>query len=390
MKIAFFVQHMLCGGVENALLALANELDKRNNQISIFMIKEKGKFVDKIPSSIHKQTIPMPENIREMIPSGGIKLSIKEAITDRQFSNAIKMGVKYVISKSDFAELNVDFNKIPPLEEKYDIAVIYHIHSPFLVKYVSEKVIAGKKYAWIHNDFTTTKYEIKKLQMYLKCIDHFFCVAEKLKQEFTNIFAEYKDITDVALNIVPYQEIRLKAEAFFPEEYKDINSIKLLTVGRVEEQKGYDIAINVARRLNDENIDFQWYILGEGSLRQSFQNELNHIGLSSKMHFLGIRMNPYPYFKNCDIYVQTSRHEGYVTTVTEAKIFNKPIVCTDVSGAREQINDGVSGDIAEINSESVERKLLRLIYDTDRRKSYEDILSTNDFSENTEWLRYFR
>ena len=183
MKIAFFVQHMLCGGVENALLALANELDKRNNQISIFMIKEKGKFVDKIPSSIHKQTIPMPENIREMIPSGGIKLSIKEAITDRQFSNAIKMGVKYVISKSDFAELNVDFNKIPPLEEKYDIAVIYHIHSPFLVKYVSEKVIAGKKYAWIHNDFTTTKYEIKKLQMYLKCIDHFFCVAEKLKQE---------------------------------------------------------------------------------------------------------------------------------------------------------------------------------------------------------------
>ena len=101
-------------------------------------------------------------------------------------------------------------------------------------------------------------------------------------------------------------------------------------------------------------------------------------------------MNPYPYFKNCDIYVQTSRHEGYVTTVTEAKIFNKPIVCTDVSGAREQINDGVSGDIAEINSESVERKLLRLIYDTDRRKSYEDILSTNDFSENTEWLRYFR
>ena len=390
MKIAFFVQHMLCGGVENALLALANELDKRNNQISIFMIKEKGKFVDKIPSSIHKQTIPMPENIREMIPSGGIKLSIKEAITDRQFSNAIKMGVKYVISKSDFAELNVDFNKIPPLEEKYDIAVIYHIHSPFLVKYVSEKVIAGKKYAWIHNDFTTTKYEIKKLQMYLKCIDHFFCVAEKLKQEFTNIFAEYKDITDVALNIVPYQEIRLKAEAFFPEEYKDINSIKLLTVGRVEEQKGYDIAINVAKRLNDENIDFQWYILGEGSLRQSFQNELNHIGLSSKMHFLGIRMNPYPYFKNCDIYVQTSRHEGYVTTVTEAKIFNKPIVCTDVSGAREQINDGVSGDIAEINSESVERKLLRLIYDTDRRKSYEDILSTNDFSENTEWLRYFR
>ena len=381
---------MLCGGVENALLALANELDKRNNQISIFMIKEKGKFVDKIPSSIHKQTIPMPENIREMIPSGGIKLSIKEAITDRQFSNAIKMGVKYVISKSDFAELNVDFNKIPPLEEKYDIAVIYHIHSPFLVKYVSEKVIAGKKYAWIHNDFTTTKYEIKKLQMYLKCIDHFFCVAEKLKQEFTNIFAEYKDITDVALNIVPYQEIRLKAEAFFPEEYKDINSIKLLTVGRVEEQKGYDIAINVAKRLNDENIDFQWYILGEGSLRQSFQNELNHIGLSSKMHFLGIRMNPYPYFKNCDIYVQTSRHEGYVTTVTEAKIFNKPIVCTDVSGAREQINDGVSGDIAEINSESVERKLLRLIYDTDRRKSYEDILSTNDFSENTEWLRYFR
>lgn len=389
MKIAFFIQHMLCGGVENALLSLVNELIDQGNKVSIYMVKERGKFVDKIPTSVHKDAIPMPENIRSMIPCGGIKLSIKEALTNRQIIQAFIMAMKFTLNRKGFAELNVDFSKIPKLNERYDIAVNFHIHSPFLVKYLAEKVNADKKYTWIHNDFTTTGYEIGKLYPYLMCIDHFFCVAEKLKIEFIDIFPEYKNKTDVALNIVPVNEILSKAEEFYPQEYKNVTSIKLLTVGRVEEQKGYDIAVNVAKELLKEEIDYQWFILGDGSLRQSFERVLENDGLSDKMHFLGIRMNPYPYFKNCDIYVQTSRHEGYVTTVTEAKIFNKPIVCTDVSGAREQIDDGISGDIAMVNAESVANKVMRLIREPIRRKSYEFHLALTSYSEKPEWLKCF-
>ncbi len=63
--------------------------------------------------------------------------------------------------------------------------------------------------------------------------------------------------------------------------------------------------------------------------------------------FLGIKENPYVYMKQCDIYVQPSRFEGYCTTTNEARILGCPIVMTDVSGAEEQLENGKTGLIVE-------------------------------------------
>lgn len=101
-------------------------------------------------------------------------------------------------------------------------------------------------------------------------------------------------------------------------------------------------------------------------------------------------MNPYPYFKNCDIYVQTSRHEGWGIAITEAKILGKPIVTTDFAGAREQLMDGVSGDIAQINKESVTKKLRRLIEDKKRQEQYIEKLKRENISNYPEWLEVFK
>lgn len=101
-------------------------------------------------------------------------------------------------------------------------------------------------------------------------------------------------------------------------------------------------------------------------------------------------MNPYPYFKNCDIYVQTSKHEGYCTTITEAKVFYRPIVTTDVAGVREQIRDGVSGDISKISVNSVDENLKRLIKDKKRQEQYIEELKKEVILDSPEWLEIFR
>ncbi len=59
MKIAIFVQWMLCGGVENALIALTKKIAEFGNDITIYMILEKGDFVKKIPEQVCKKQIPM-------------------------------------------------------------------------------------------------------------------------------------------------------------------------------------------------------------------------------------------------------------------------------------------------------------------------------------------
>ena len=63
----------------------------------------------------------------------------------------------------------------------------------------------------------------------------------------------------------------------------------------------------------------------------------------------------------CDLYVQPSRHEGYCITLAEAKLFNKPIVTTNFTGAAEQIIDSETGLIVEIEAEGIYKAVKRLL-----------------------------
>lgn len=391
MKIAFFVQLMLCGGVENSLIELVKKIEF-GNDITIYMILEKGEFVKKIPTQIHKKKIPMPEKVRKSIPVGGTKIAIRENLDNHQYQKAVYWSIKHIFNKEKFAELNVNFNKIPKLQQHYDIAVNYHIHSPFLVRYLSEKVSADKKLTWIHNDFESTQYNIRILKKYLDGINGFYGVSKKLIDEFIEVFPEYKNKTEVALNIVPIDEIKKKAELEYPKEFLGIsqNITKILTVGRLEEQKGYDIALSVCKHLIEENLKIEWFVVGEGTLKGKLKSESKRLGIEKYFHFLGVKMNPYPYFKNCDIYVQTSRHEGWGITITEAKIFSKPIVTTNFAGAREQIKDGISGDVADICVASVLEKLRRLIKEKERQKHYMEELKKENMIDCFDWLKVFK
>lgn len=388
-KIVFFVQWMLCGGVENALISLSKELQQRGNDVTICLIESYGEFIDKISDGITIKEIPMPDKVRKCIPVGGTKVSVRRAIAEKNYSKALYLIFMHKVSRTGFAELNIDFREIPLLNEKYDIAVNFHIHSPFLVKYLNDKVTAKRKLTWIHNDFSTTGYKVTKLKKYLGCVNQFFCVSEQLMREFIGLLPEYKEVTQVAHNIVSIDDIRKRAEAFYPDEYKRSKELRILTVGRLEEQKGYNLAIMAAKMLRSKGLNFQWYVLGNGTLYDKLKSDIEKAGIKECFHLLGVRMNPYPYFKHCDIYVQTSLHEGWGLTLSEAKAFYKPILTTDFAGAREQIIDGVTGDIAQINAMSIYQKLDKLIKDIERRNKYIITLQQYEKVDKNEWIDAF-
>ena len=207
--------------------------------------------------------------------------------------------------------------------------------------------------------------------------------------EFVGLLPEYRTFTRIAHNIVPIDEIRTKADAFYPDEYKNNNQIKILTVGRLEEQKGYNLAIRVANILKSKGLKFQWYVLGNGTLHDKLANEIKREGIEDCFYLLGIRRNPYPYFKNCDIYVQTSMHEGYATTVTEAKALYRPIVTTDVSGVREQLIDGVNGEITTFTEMDIADRIGKLIADGSMRDKYSNELFNMESSRIENWIDEF-
>ena len=230
-KIAFFVQWMICGGIENALIALTKELVKKGNYVTIYVIKKKGKFIDKIPEGVILKEIPMPESVRSKIPVGGTKVTVRECLAKGKMLSAVYFVIRHKFNKCEFAELNINKEKIPNLDEKYDIVVNYQMHSPFLIWYIAERINAKQKFTWIHNDFTSTNYNIKTLNQYLQCVNHFFAVSKQVENEFTCILPQYKEITHIAHNLIPINDIKELAEAFIPEEYQNTTDTIILSVG---------------------------------------------------------------------------------------------------------------------------------------------------------------
>ena len=108
-------------------------------------------------------------------------------------------------------------------------------------------------------------------------------------------------------------------------------------------------------------VPVRWYVLGEGDLRHSLEQQIKAAHLEHDFILLGVQANPYPYCKNCDIYVHATGFEGKSIAIQEAQTLEKPILATDCSGNREQIIDGIDGRLCQLSPEAVSEQLLWMI-----------------------------
>ena len=168
-----------------------------------------------------------------------------------------------------------------------------------------------------------------------------------------------------------------------PEDfYFTDNHIKVLSVGRFTEQKGFDIAIEVAKVLRDKGVDFRWYLIGYGDNEIQYRNLIRKYKLTDIFVILGEKKNPYPYIANCDIYVQPSRHEAWGLVVHEARVLHKPILVSKFAGSDEQIVNGKTGYIVSISEiDKFIERLEKLILDQGERERLENNLRKEGYSK---------
>ena len=94
--------------------------------------------------------------------------------------------------------------------------------------------------------------------------------------------------------------------------------------------------------------------------------------------------------KNCDIYVQPSRYEGYVTTITEAKCFERPIVATNIEGIKEQIVNEKTGILAECSVDELYRGVKKLLDDESLRNKLSVNLSKENIDTRSEINKLYK
>lgn len=361
-KILFMVSSMNIGGVEKSLLSLLAVIPKEKYEITILTLDKKGGFLEYIPNNVKLIEAEWFKYIKPIIMDTPQNI-IKRYIKNYEFIKIPSFIYSYFKSKKindRYIYYKHVLKSIPECKEKYDVAIAYAGPTEIIDAYISHKVKAEKKIAWVHFDISKHKINKKLYNNLYERFDKIFAVSNECKKKLDEIIPAVRNKSEVLFNIVSEDLINEMSESYvdFDDNYK---GIKIITVGRLSKEKGQDLAIKALAKLKKDRYDVKWYCIGEGNSRREFEQLIKEYNLENNFLLLGSTSNPYPYIKNADIYVQTSRHEGYCLTLAEAKALNKPIVTTNFIGAYEQIKNNENGIIVSCNENDLADAIRKLI-----------------------------
>lgn len=386
-KIVFVIPDLGAGGAEKSLVNLLNTLDFNSYDVDLILFKNAGIFLSLLPKEVtvismvgdfYKFTEPLKSSFLFFIKRG--KISLIYARLMYVFSNFI------LKDKVKAEQIGWRFIKksIVPLPTFYDAAIGFLEKSS--IYFVVDCVNAKKKIGFIHNDYTKLNLNSDFDAPYFSKLNAIVTVSDECAVVLKSVFPEEKEKVAVIHNIVSTSLIQKMAD-----EKITIDTSKpiLLSIGRLHTQKGFDMAIDAAKILKDKGVLFQWIILGEGAEKKSLELKIAKYNLQNYFLLIGLKENPYPYLKAATIYVQPSRYEGKSIAIDEAKIMQKPIVVTNFTTAKDQINDKVNGWITSFDANELANAIVILLNSKAIRDELSLNLSKEQLSTEGEILKFY-
>lgn len=383
---------MEVGGVERSLISMLNNFDYKNYNINLMLYSHTGDFMDLLPKSpnllpedkIYK-TFRMP--IAQIAKQGNIPMAISRvySILESKLISKIKG-----LDESVYAQMQYMWKNslcfLPKYKKKYDVAISYLWPHYF----VAQKVDAKVKIAWIHTDYSKLETDIEvDLKMWDK-FDHIVAVSEECKNAFLKKYGKLKDKVIVIENITSPKFIETMAKEKVENPMNDDNCFKIVSVARLSYAKGIDNAVRALKLLVDKGYDnIKWYIVGYGGDEEIIKNLIKENKLEDKFILLGKQINPYPYMKSADLYVQPSRYEGKAVTVCEAQILSKPVLITNYTTAKSQIKDGFDGCITELSVEGIANGIEMLYKNEDLRNKLSNNCKNTNYSNKDELQKLY-
>lgn len=345
-KVLFLIHTLGGGGAEKALVNLVNNLDNRKYDITVMTVVDTGIYKESLKSCIKYRTIiKLPHRKKNKTNSGSL-------LNDHSRK-------KWLIN------LYITFWKNAPLRliHKIFIGNEYDIEIAFL-EGICAKIIANssntksKKYAWIHVDLLR-QHKSKNVfsniadeQKTYNKFDKIICVSNIVKKSFVKLFNQIdpKKVS-VKHNIIDSNEILQKS--LIPNRLIN-NKFTICSVGRLNKQKNYLRLAKCAYRLyHNLNLDFNVWIIGEGTGRKKLEQYIKNHKMEGYFHLLGFRSNQYSIVKKANLFVCSSNAEGYSTSVVEALILGLPVVTTDCAGMKEIFGTSQCGIITKNTTEDL-------------------------------------
>lgn len=362
-KILFSIDSLHCAGAEKSLVTLLSLIDYSKYEVDLQLFGYGGALEELLPKEVNLLNPLKYTSFCDL----SVKLAILQSIKSLNYTKFLAARLKFTLAirkekYTNAQKARIFWQKVSNVIEKsdkeYDIAISYAQGIPTF--YVADKIKANKKYAWVNVSYHLTGLEKEFQKKYYKIYDGIITVSDSTREILNEVFPEYKNKTEVIYDINDPNFI--SKMSVIEDGYDDnFDGLRILTVGRLANQKGYDIALEACKILKEKGINFRWYSLGIGPLKEEIEKYIVDNKLENYFKLLGVKSNPYPYIRNCDIYVQTSKFEGFGLAIAEARMLNKPVVTTRFDAVYNQMIDRKNGLVVDMNAKGVSDGIIELI-----------------------------
>lgn len=357
-KMLIMAKSLGGGGSEVALIEFINHIDLKKYEPTLLLIDKDNEYKYRLNEKVKIEYLNFDSKFyKSLVSMYQLPGKVIKKAKINSFFNIYSLVAKHV-----------NFN----LSSLYDIAIDFYGYGSFTTAFIAKNINAKKKVTWVHDSQIPWLENVKG---YLKFYDQIFCVSNSVKKVFDKKYPMFSDKTKVMLNFVDFN--RIKSNAQRHTKVFDNACLNIVTVGRLNEAKGIDIAIKAANYLNKRALNFKWYIVGDGKEFHKLNRLIKKYELGNRFILLGYKSNPYLYMSECDLYVQPSRHEGFGLTVLEALFLKKVVLASNIPAFKEQIKNNVNGFLFNLDSQDLGETIMNVY----NNKQMMDKVTNNNIHE---------
>jgi glycosyltransferase involved in cell wall biosynthesis len=336
LRVVFVLPSLHGGGAERAAIRLLSALPRERFSLTLYLFAREGAYLDEVPAHVR---------VVEAAPAGrvGRFLALRRFVVRERFDIAVsflshfvvyaavraaRSGTRYVISQQT------------PLSAFLHDAD-YHWQRP--THRAVFRGAAGLVYPRADLVLATSRG-----------------VADDLAHNY--------GVDSVRMAVVPnpvdVEDVERKSREPIPTDVRRADVPVIVTAGRLAEAKNFPLLIDALKTLRSRR-SFNAWILGQGDLELDLRQRIAAAGLADCVTLLGFHANPYKFMAAADVFVLTSKYEGFGNVLIEAMASGVPVVATASFGTRDIIQHERSGLLIEAHdAASVAASLERVLTDS--------------------------
>lgn len=377
-KIIFVTKALWVGGIETALVNLLNYLDYDKYEVTLLVLKAELEMLGQIHPKCRALIVDRDKTISFEAQYKYKKLyHLTEQTENPSMLHKMMMWSVPIIRWVE-NRLYIRYVRKCMDDEKFETAVIYSD----VVGEIALRAIKSDQYLMFYHHGAMRHMYHDEIA-YKKC-KNIVAVSENLAAALREFNPKYKDKVVAIHNLTDVNGIREKAMKPSEEKF-DSTKFHIVSVGRISREKGMDIAVRACAELvKNGHTDICWWIIGNGPAMHEVKETVAELHMEKYVIMAGMKINPYPYIRQADLYVQPSRFEAFGLTIIEAMILGKPVIATNSMGACEIIDDGKNGLLCEADAKQMEEQIEFLIQNPEKLKQLQRAVQQIDFTEQNQ------